>query len=78
MAYAGKNFGGFKVGGSASYGVRPQDAGEFSKICKRFLKKIDINVVFSPILQENFKTMRKIFAGLDEKHNCLGKILRKF
>ena len=30
------------------------------------------NAVFSPILQKNFKTMRSIFARLDEKHNCLG------
>ncbi|KAF0138488.1 MAG: hypothetical protein FD143_3656 [Ignavibacteria bacterium] len=42
------------------------------------------NAVFSPILQRNFKTMRSIFARLDEKHNCLGnfekfsKICKKF
>ena len=76
VAYAGKNFGGgLKVGGPASKGVRgrsPPDAGEFSKICKKFLKKMAKNAVFSPILQKNFKTMRSIFARLDEKHNCLG------
>ena len=30
------------------------------------------NAVFSPILQKNFKTMRSLFARLDETHNCLG------
>ena len=29
------------------------------------------NAVFSPILPKNFKTMRSIFAGLDEKFNSL-------
>ena len=35
-------------------------------------KKMAKNAVFSPILQKNFKTMRSIFARLDEKHDCLG------
>ena len=30
------------------------------------------HAVFSPILQNNFKTTRSIFAPLDETHNCLG------
>ena len=32
------------------------------------------NAVFSPILKKNFKTMRSIFARLDEKHNYLGNV----
>ena len=50
---------------------------KFSKICKKFLKKVAKKAVFSPILQRNFKTMRSIFARLYEKHNCLGNF-RKF
>ena len=34
-------------------------------------------MLFLPILQKNFKTMRSIFARLDEKHSCLG-IFEKF
>ena len=44
------------VGGPGGGG--PLAAGECSKICKKFLKKIAKNVVFSPSLQRNFKTMR--------------------
>ena len=35
----------------------PLDDGEFSKICKIFIKKIAKNAVFSPILQRHFKTL---------------------
>ena len=84
VAYAGKNFGGgsYRDRGSGLVGgpgADPPDAGELSKICKRFLKKIAKNAIFSPIFSKNFKTMRSTFASLDEKHNCLGnseKILK--
>ena len=37
VAYAGKNFGGFKVLAGLVGGLgAPPDAGEFSKICKKF------------------------------------------
>ena len=43
---------------SGSGGRSPPDAGEFSKFCKKFLNKIAKNVVLSPIVQKNFKTIR--------------------
>ena len=48
MAYAGKDFGGFNamagiVGGP---GAEPPDTGKFSKICKKFPKKIAKNALF--------------------------------
>ena len=63
VAYAGKNFGGGVQGrgsglvGGAGGGA-PRTPENFRKNCKKFLKKIAINVVFSPILQKNFKTIR--------------------
>ena len=60
MAYAGKNFGGFKVmaglvrGGG---GAEPPDAGEFSKICKKILKKIAKKYIIFAYFAKNFKTL---------------------
>ena len=56
----------------------PPDAGKFSKIYKKFKKKIAKTAVFSPILQRNYKSMRYIFARLDETHNWLGKFWENF
>ena len=38
-------------------GGSPSHDGEFSKICKKYLKKIAKNPVFSPILQKDVKTL---------------------
>ena len=46
----------------------------FQKLLARKLK----NALFSPIFLHCLKTMRSIFALLDEKDEWLGKILRKF
>ena len=47
-----------------SGGVAPLTPENFRKFAKKFLKKIAKRGVFSPILQRNFKTLRKIFARL--------------
>ena len=77
MAYAGKNFGGRVQGRGSGLvggpGDGAPDAGKFSKIFKKFCKKIAKTAVFSHILERNYKTMRSIFARLEEKHNWLGK-----
>ena len=52
VAFAGRKFGG-GVQGRGSGGQSPPDAGEFSKICKKFPKKVATYAVFSPILQKN-------------------------
>ena len=70
LAYAGKNFGGFKVGGPASEGVRwaePPGRRRIFENLQKIPEENGKNAVFSPILQRNFKTMRSIFARLDEK-----------
>ena len=48
VEYAGKNFRGFEVMAGLVGGPEgsPPDAGKFSKICKKFLKKIAKNELF--------------------------------
>ena len=74
-----KKFQGVQGRGSGGGASRTPD--NVRKFAKKFLKKMAKNGVFSPILQKSFKTMRSIFARLDEKHNCFGnfeKILKIF
>ena len=66
--YAGKNSGGsFKIMASLVSGPGHQRIFEH---LQRFLKKIGKYSVFSPILTKIQN--RKIFARLDENHNCWG------
>ena len=66
-----EKFGGPEGGRS----LPPPDAGEFSKICKKFLKKIAKNA-FSPIFQKKFKTALN-FCAFGRKSQLVGKFLRK-
>ena len=82
VAYAG-GLGGFKVGGPASYGVPgaeapPADARKFSKIYKKFPKKIAKTAVFSPILQRIYKNHAFNFRAFGRQTQLVGEILRKF
>ena len=63
--------------GRVSGARRPPDAGEFSKICKKFLKKIAKNAVFSPILQKNSKACGR-FLRVSTKITIVWEILREF
>ena len=52
-------------------GRSPHDVKENLKICKKLLRKLQKCIIIGDF-SKNVKTMRKIFARLDEKHNCLG------
>ena len=65
---------GNNLGRSASWGVRRvelPDAGEFSKIFKRFLKKIAKMHYFSRFFNK-FNNRELIFRAFGEKHKVLG------
>ena len=53
-------------------GAEPHGRGRIFENLQKIPEENGNNAVFSPILQKNFKTMRSIFARLDEKHDCLG------
>ena len=53
-------------------GRSPPDARRIFENLQKIPEENGKNAVFSSILQKHFKTMRSIFARLDEKHNCLG------
>ena len=75
----GKNRG-FQVRGSGlvgEQGAEPQGHRWIFENLRKNPEENCKNAVFSPILQKNFKNMRKILARLGEK-NCLGKICYNF
>ena len=65
-------------------GAEPRDAGEFSKIFKKFLKKISKMHYFSIFFKKFNKPCVQSFARLDEKQKLFGnferfaKIFKKF
>ena len=84
MAYAGKNFVGFKVmadliggpGAEPPSSPSPTGAGEFSKICKEIHKKIAINELFLPIFQI-FQNYGLNLCALERKTQLVRNFVRK-
>ena len=81
MAYAGKNFGGFKVmagfvGGPA--GGAPGTPENFRKFAKKFRKKIATNALFEHILQKNLANHSLIFRAFGRKTQIIGKFSKIF